>query len=657
MVIYLKTQAEYLDALDEQLKYLPIKERREVLVHYRDKISIAIDYGETEEKVVSKLASPESIAKDIYLAHGINYVEIRKKRLRIKEILVAIVSAIVMLGCVLLFVVAGAYLGFYLYRMAILLGKVFTFKSIADSIISFILVLSYFVVMLVACIYVIDLFIIVETNLLAKVMDAVPNKKKDNYRFTEFTITGWLNKITKRKKFLLSIMAVSAGILLVTGVSSYVTKGYIYRTINDAPSQEMTVQISESFNSIKIDTNQGNIVIKENSDVTVPTINYQYELNRQFEAKVIDGTLTFEMNNNYSYDIFRILKEPTTRIYINVPLGYELSQIDAKLEYGNIVVQNLTKADNVKIDVYSGQVTLFKNHINNLTLSVFTGTTKSNLNTILNKAEISHQTGTYLMEQDNIENMTLVNQSTTITITSSAINDLNISNQSGTIYLENINGTNLKFKSTTSISEMYDMNYQTAEMNITSTCSLKVVRSRFTTSLKTVSSSSAYLTLQYVKSPLINIDDKNGQMIIENLNNNYSQAELNKLDSAYLDRGQTYNDYELTSQELIFVGKSSQFSLKGATLTKFSMNLMSGPTALSDITCTETELFLRDVHGEIESYKGTNFKITVRSSDVLKPSNIDVDNKSIALLIYDKDGASTLVLTNNTPETVQEAPK
>lgn len=656
-MINLKTQAEYLDALDEQLKYLPIKERREILVHYRDKINIAIDYGETEEKVVSKLTSPEDIAKDIYRAHGINYIDIRKKRLRIKEILISIISAVVMLGCLLLLVVAGAYLGFYLYRMALLLVKVFTFKSITDAIISFILVLSYLGVMLVACIYVIDLFIIVETNLLAKVVKAIPNKKKDHYGFTEFTITGWLNKITKRKKLLLGIMAVSAGILLVTGISSYVTKGYIYRTIQDLPSQEINLEIKETFSQIKINTNQGNIVIMENSDVDKPTIKYQYELDNQMEAKVIDGTLTFDMNKNYSYDIFRILKEPTTRIYIYVPLGYELTQIDAKLEYGNISLQNLTRVDNVKIDVYSGQVSLFKNRISNLTLSVFTGTTKSNLNTILEKAEVNYQTGTYLMEQDNIKDMKIVNQSTKITFVSSIINDLNINNQSGTIYLENVTGNNLKFMSTTSISEMYDMNYETAEVNITSTCSLKIIRSRFTNTLKTISSSSAYLTLQYVKSPLINIDDNNGQIIIENLNNDYSQVELNKLDSAYLEKGQTYNDYELTSQELTMIGKSSQFSLKGATLTKFTMNLANGPTALSNITCFETELVLRDVQGEVESYRGTNFLINVRSSDVLKPSNVDIDNQNILLVIYDKDGASTLVLTNNTPETVQEAPK
>ncbi len=70
----MKTQGEFLNELEDALKYLNPKDRSEVLKHYRDKINNAIDYGETEQKVIATMPSPEKIAEEIYHSKGITYL-------------------------------------------------------------------------------------------------------------------------------------------------------------------------------------------------------------------------------------------------------------------------------------------------------------------------------------------------------------------------------------------------------------------------------------------------------------------------------------------------------------------------------------------------------------------------------------------------------
>ena len=48
----MKTTIEYLQALEDELKYLPKKEVRRVVQIYQDKINNAIDCGEKIDKVL-----------------------------------------------------------------------------------------------------------------------------------------------------------------------------------------------------------------------------------------------------------------------------------------------------------------------------------------------------------------------------------------------------------------------------------------------------------------------------------------------------------------------------------------------------------------------------------------------------------------------------
>ena len=49
---------EFLEALAEELRFLPAKEVNEILKHYKDRINVEIDYGTPLEKIFENLKTP-----------------------------------------------------------------------------------------------------------------------------------------------------------------------------------------------------------------------------------------------------------------------------------------------------------------------------------------------------------------------------------------------------------------------------------------------------------------------------------------------------------------------------------------------------------------------------------------------------------------------
>ena len=151
---------EFLEELAEELRYLPAKEVNEVLKHYKDKINVEIDYGTPLDRIFASLKSPQEIAKGIYEMHGVNYLQKRKRRTKIKDGIVAFLCSLLILACLAIFVVGAIFIGNVLVNQVSLIIYSFGFNDILDTIITSLFVLAYFLVMVVACIYIIDLFII-----------------------------------------------------------------------------------------------------------------------------------------------------------------------------------------------------------------------------------------------------------------------------------------------------------------------------------------------------------------------------------------------------------------------------------------------------------------------------------------------------------------
>ena len=77
------------------------------------------------------------------------------------------------------------------------------------------------------------------------------NKDKE-YKFLSFTISGLIEKILNKKGILGKILLVLFIALFVFGISNFVTKGYINRSMNDEVSLVEEVVLDNNITEIKI---------------------------------------------------------------------------------------------------------------------------------------------------------------------------------------------------------------------------------------------------------------------------------------------------------------------------------------------------------------------------------------------------------------------
>ncbi|MBR2138212.1 MAG: DUF1700 domain-containing protein, partial [Bacilli bacterium] len=136
----MKTTIEYLQALEDELKYLPKKEVRRVVQIYQDKINNAIDGGEKIEKVLKDLPHPSDVAKGIYDSKKVNYLDKKKREFRQKELLEGLSSLVLSILVILIFVGIIGYIGIMTFRMFEIIPK---FSS-QDKIIMSGFVIMYF---------------------------------------------------------------------------------------------------------------------------------------------------------------------------------------------------------------------------------------------------------------------------------------------------------------------------------------------------------------------------------------------------------------------------------------------------------------------------------------------------------------------------------
>ena len=219
----MKTTIEYLQALEEELKYLPKKDIRRVVQIYQDKINNALDSGEKIEKVLKDLPSPEEVAKGIYEGKKVNYLDKKKREYHRKEVLQSLSCIFVGFLVVLIFVGLIGYLSIMTFRMFEIIPQ---FGS-KDKIVMTGFVIMYFISMLIVLVYLLDVGLLILNFLLSKAF--IPfSKIKDKFRkFEDFTISGLLEKLTKKKYFLGKVLLVFCVLTALFGVTSLVGEGYL----------------------------------------------------------------------------------------------------------------------------------------------------------------------------------------------------------------------------------------------------------------------------------------------------------------------------------------------------------------------------------------------------------------------------------------------
>lgn len=637
------TKKEFLEALVEELRYLPAKQVNEVLKHYRDKIDVEIDYGTPEEKVIENMKTPKEIAENIYKMHGVNYLEKRKKNVKFKNICISILNSILILACLMIFIVGSIFVFRIIGNMASLIIHAFTFRSVLDIILTSVAVLGYMLVMLIAYIYIIDLFMILISELLTKILNANDKTRGKTFPFMEFTFTNYFNKITKKPKFLLRVLGGCAVVFLIFGVSSYATKGYFYRSINDVTSKVENVEINDSFNQIEVDANEVNVVVTEDSSISNVMISYDYEFDKMI-YEVTKGTLKITNKNKKLFDLLNIIKTPTSKVTIKIPTGFDIQNLNIKVDYGKVIIEKST-IKNVKAYILSGDMALIQNNINEIDVDIYSGKLVTSLNNI-DTMKLKHETGEYSSTEDVINKLEHNNSSSKINIVKTTINDYKLVNTSGTIYFEKLKGTNLDFLSNTSVNELYDINYDKAKLQIQNTGNLKITRSSFSV-LEVTSIGNSYQTLEYIKSPNIKLDGTSGLIICEKINENYTKEELDKLGD-YINYGEEYNGIEVVDTKISVISKRADFTFNNSTVKDFELNMDSASTSITEVTTTDSNLVLNNIGAELTNLMATTVDIKLTSSSLTSSSTIKyMYDKNIKVEVnLDMDGKSKFYYPN-----------
>lgn len=637
------TKKEFLEDLVDELRYLPPKQVNEVLKHYRDKIDVEIDYGVPEEKVIDGMASPKEIAENIYKMHGINYLDRRKKSVKFKNICFSIISGILMLACLMLFIVGSIFVFRIIGNMVFLIIHSFSFDSVLDIILTSVAIAGYMIVMVIAYIYVLDLFMILMSELLSKILNAFDKTRGKVYPFMEFTFTNYFNKITKKPKFLLRVLGGCAVVFIIFGISSYATKGYFYRSINDVTIKKEIVEIDKPFNKININANELNVVVKENASLDKVNLTYDYEFDKMI-YDVKDGVLSITNNNKKMFDLLNVIKTPSPKVTIEIPTGYDTNNLDIKLDYGRVVIEE-SVIQNVKVYILSGDMAVIKNKINNLDVEIYSGKFVSSLNNITSM-KLTQKAGECSSTEDDINKLNHNNASSKVHFVNTSINDYQFVNSSGTIYFEKVTGTKINFLSKTSVNELYDLMFDEAQLKIQSTGNLKVIRSYFKT-LEVISTNNSYQTLEHIKAENIKVDGTSGLIVCEKINENYTNDEIEKLGD-YAEYGRNYN--AISTPETVMMVKSlkADFTFNNSNVKEFELNMDSASTSITDVITTTSNLILNDIGAEFTNLMAETIAIKLTSSSLTSSSTVKyMYDKNIKIEVkLDMDGKSKFYYPN-----------
>lgn len=643
----LSTLKEFLYELSEELRFLPAKQVNEILKHYRDKVNVEVDYGADEEKVISEMKSPKEIAKGIYEMHGIDYLAKRKQISKLKNIFNIIIFSFAILASTLIFVVGSAFIITIIVNMFTLLGGVFKFSNTLDVVISFIFVLYYILIVLSLYIYIIDLFLIVINSLIAKILNSIEKTRGKDHKFLHFTINGCLNKISKRKNILFKVLVGMLCVFLIFGITSYATKGRVYRSVNDINSNKDVYIVDQSFNNITINGNNAYVILMTNDSLTTPQIEFEYEF-LNLDYNVLDNKLTINIEKDKTYDFIGLLKSPRAVIRVMLPSTFEISDTLIDVNYGKIVLDKFSSNGHTEIKTINASISLNENKLyGDVSINSDSSSIISKGNQI-NSLELNHQSGILVMSEDNINKFVHQNGSSNVKLVDEKITDYTFANNSGTIYLERITGNTLNYKTSTSLNEVYDLTFDKGVFKVQNTASFKITRSIFNDSVEIESSGSSHQTISYMSSPQISLIGKSGQIICEYINKVYSDDQINKFDETYQQYIIHYNDLVNTrtyDTNLKINSNSCNVSLNGIDAKTLDFTINKASTAIVDINIRESTINANDTGVEMTNYYGQVLNLNLRSTEYNIHTNVEYynDHTSDIVVNLTKDGMSEII--------------
>lgn len=590
----MKSQNEYLQELEEELRYLKPKEINEIVKHYRDKISVEIDYGVSEEKAIEQLPNPSDVAKNIYDSRGISYLEIQKRRYRRKQIVNAIISSIILVVLAVLFTSLLSYLAITTVNMNTLIGRAIAFEKMLDTILTVLFVILYDILLILALIYIIDLLYILCSYFLINVLKTFNKTYKTYYKFQDFTINGFLSKKTKIEKFPLKAIGIVGILLVIVLISSVSTKGYVYRALMDKPEFSEILEYDLNTKEININANDANVYFVIDESTNKVSVNYQYEFKNTVDLNYQEKVLTINKNSVTSFDIFKLLDEPTPIIYITLPSLEYLKKINIKIEQSGIVsFKDInTLSLETSIDLYSGRIYL--ENVNAATFKIDTfkadikiaNTTEEEDMFWINNLDINVDMGSVSIEGYRFNKLNLVNSRASLVLSKLEIREFILNNGAGSIVMNEISGRILDYTSKTSVNRIYDLVYDEATIKLFATCSLDVTRMYVKNDLKVNLSNQSSFLARYLKTNNLAITSSSSTIIIYDFNHNVEITEEDQLKALK----ETFNSYQVTKPKVSIENTSGDTLIDSSNIDTLELNQKGKQIELSNINLNKLTL-------------------------------------------------------------------
>lgn len=636
---YIK-QEEYLLDLAEELKYLSPKDATKVLQFYQTKINNAIDYGEKEEDVLKKLPSPEQVAKDAYESHSVNYLEIRKRQFKRKKIFNNIVDAILTLVVLVSFLVIMYFLGSSILKMGALIWTLFTTKTGLDQIVSSISVFGYLIIVVLASIYVIDLFIIILSHFLGNLI-----KLKDEQlhrKIFTFTITGYIEEKTKHPKLQLKIIISVFVVTVILMVVSYCTKGYLYNSLNGIPSNQSEYILDSNINSIDLSGYKANIYLKK-SDSTDFKIVHQYEFSDELEFKTSKDRLVIKIEDSSSYDIFDLLKEPVQNIIIYVPEETTKS-LNIKL-YDGIFDATDVYLNNVVIDIETkGTISFVNTKTSTISVNGY-DIAFAIQNTTANEVSYISTKGQFVINDKTIlDKLSVNNNQSPLKFEDSVIKNITLKNSSGNIDFINVTGESVNYVSKTSQNNFTDCIFNEMSFEISNTCSLALTRV-IGEKLNVKCEDQSYVIVDYVRIKDILIDAVSSNVFLTGVGVDYPTEKENYYNTyeclCNVSVKNKYNDSktEITDCNILdlnIIQEQGYFICKKSLIKTGVLNLVKcNIVDLINLDGEVIDLYLNEIQTSmtIDADEKNDLVYKVRDWDAISSANIIRNEKTTNFIV------------------------
>ena len=634
----MKTQGEFLNELEDALRYLNPKDRSEVLKHYRDKINNAIDYGDSEQKVIATLPSPERIAEEIYRSKGITYLEKKKKEYKRKSIIKSIFSGLLIVILCSGFIGISYFFGKFTVNLFQLSFYSFSFFDFLDTISLLFFNISYIFILIVGYIYVFDLFYIMIMYFLQIILDFIYKEIKD-YPFTEFTISGTIEKYVKKKKFLPKLLLVFVCCLLVFGITSYASKGYLYRSMNNTLTTRQKMEITDVVENIMLPENSSFIKISSSSEVNHLIISYGSEFEEELKYQIKEGTLFIEAKEARKFDPLGLLNEPQQIIEIVIPDNYALNNITINFNGGTFDIVDVNAALDLNINGSDFICAITNTTLHSLNVEGL-GMNLALENNDIDDINVKMQSGRFCAVGDQYTTLVLGNYLGNLILQDVTFENATIENTSGKAAIDKLNTHTLHYKSIRSQDYFQDNIFTNLYIKAFSNSNIELERLIVQEEFH-IEEDSGYVKMNACKSKIIQITGSNGKNSFYNIGENLNPSLFDSNMQTYIER---YNQ-SYTALTIISVDTTGgNILLSSSSLSKMDCNLQKTDLTINDSKIESTFLIMSEANINIVDLDGRSIDVnTKKGSFIFYNDNL---NDSEIVLTIQTDG-TTISLGEN----------